>query len=101
MKAAEKRFLATRNPVDTGMHFLVEARVRHDMLMDSDVRLQGRMEQLTERMDRLTERMDRLAESQDRTAAAVRELAVAHAATEKSLKKFIDSMRRPGGNGAH
>jgi hypothetical protein len=65
---------------------LVDMQARLDALIDSDTRLYGRLQQLTEAQIKTDEKIGRLAEIQ--------------AQTEKSLKAFIASMKS-GRNGKH
>lgn len=86
MKQAEKRILTTANLVRAGVPMLVDMQARLDALIDSDTRLYGRLQQLTEAQIKTDEKITRLVELQ--------------AQTEKSLKAFIASMKS-GRNGKH
>jgi len=84
LKQAEKRILATGNPVRAGVPMIVDLQARLDALIDSDTRLYGHLEQL--------------AESQKRTGDQIAKLVEVQKRTEQSLKAFINSTKR-GGNG--
>jgi hypothetical protein len=69
---AEKKLLATANLVKAGIPMVVSQQMRIDALIDSDMRLYGRIQELTEQVTLLT----------------------------SSVQKLVDSWKA-GGNGAH
>jgi len=69
---AEKKLLATANLVKAGIPMVVSQQMRIDALIDSDMRLYGRIQELTEQVTLLA----------------------------SSVQKLVDSWKA-GGNGAH
>jgi hypothetical protein len=69
---AEKKLLATANLVKAGIPMVVSQQMRIDALIDSDIRLYGRIQELTEQVTHLA----------------------------SSVQKLVDSWKA-GGNGAH
>lgn len=86
MKIAEKQIRATGNLVQPGIPMLVDTRIRIDVLMESEARLDGHMQEL--------------AEAQVENRKELSELAKAQKETLQSLKAFLDSMKK-GGNGSN
>ena len=85
MAEAEKRLQATANLVRAGVPMLVSQQMRIDALIDSDTRLYGRIQEITESIRELRE-------SQKETDLRVTRLA-------ESVQRLVDSWK--GGNGAH
>lgn len=83
---AEKKLLATANLVRAGVPMLVNQQTRIDALIDSDTRLYGRIQEITESIRELRE-------SQKDTDRRLTHLA-------DSVQKLVDSWKN-GGNGAH
>jgi hypothetical protein len=82
---AEKKLLATANLVKAGIPMVVSQQMRIDALIDSDMRLYGRIQELTEQVTHL-------AEVEKRTDEKLAHLA-------DSVQKLVDSWK--SGNGAH
>jgi len=82
---AEKKLLATANLVRAGVPMLVSQQMRIDALIDSDTRLYGRIQEITESIRELRE-------SQKETDHRLEHLA-------DSVQKLVDSWKT--GNGAH
>jgi len=104
LRLAERRILTTGNLVSkVGIPSLIEAQMKIDALMESDIRLYDSLQQLTESHKELAESHKELAESHkhlDRT------LAESYQRTDEALNRlsatvqtFIESMNR-GGNGS-
>jgi hypothetical protein len=111
MGQAERRILATGNLVGrTGIPWLVDTQVKVDALMDSQTRLYGVLQQLTEKSADTQVKVDTLMDSQTRLYGALQQLAEQTVESQKktdenlsrlaaTVQAFIDSMRQ-GGNGS-
>ena len=89
LRLAERRVLTTGNLVSkVGIPSLVEAQMKIDALMESDVRLYGALQQLAERLEQSHHELE---QSHKKTDEELRRLSA-------TVQAFIESMR--GGNGS-
>jgi septal ring factor EnvC (AmiA/AmiB activator) len=118
LRLAEKRILTTGNLVSkVGIPSLIEAQMKIDALMESDIRLYDSMQTIAEVHKRLAESQKELAESHKQLAESHKQLAESHKQLDQKLaeaaqstdaalnrlaatvQKFIESMNK-GSNGS-
>jgi methyl-accepting chemotaxis protein len=108
LRLAERRILTTGNLVSkVGIPSLIEAQMKIDALMESDIRLYDSLQQLIESHKELAESNKQLAESHKQLAESHKQLdqklAATYQRTDEALNRlsatvqtFIESMNRAG-----